>query len=121
MTTLRFTAPQTHRITICKFTYFLFNSLFFYYYSPSNVLHHIASLTNHSGNKVLIGITVFNIVFAIASKAYYMWRNSVREKKWNMMSTTEKEAYITSFNGAGGGTVNGARGGNKRLDFRFIH
>jgi hypothetical protein len=42
-----------------------------------------------------------------------MWRNRVRERKWNSMSKEEREAYLASFS-------NG-RGGNKRLDFRFVH
>ena len=43
------------------------------------------------------------------------------------MSPANKEAYMNTFangkNDDGGRreTVNGARGGNKRLDFRFVH
>lgn len=55
-----------------------------------------------------------------------MWRNRVRERKWSAMSAAEREAYLVSFAGGSGGggrevSVNGARGGNKRLDFRFVH
>ena len=57
-----------------------------------------------------------------------MWRNRTRERKWNAMSPAEREAYLNSFAGNEDGnqggakvSVNGARGGNKRLDFRFVH
>ena len=56
-----------------------------------------------------------------------MWRNKVREKKWNKMSSAEKKTYLNSFvndkNDDEGRkeTANDAKGGNKRLDFRFVH
>ena len=43
------------------------------------------------------------------------------------MSSVEREAHISGLvgseggEGGGGGRVNGVRGGNKRLDFRFVH
>jgi hypothetical protein len=63
------------------------------------------------GNKILLGILAFNIVFIIATKGYYMWRNATREKKWNAMSQAEKDNYLATTKDAG----------NKRLDFRFAH
>ncbi|MCJ1334414.1 hypothetical protein MMC10_011123 [Thelotrema lepadinum] len=81
----------------------------------------------YTGNKVLIAIAVFNVSLILAAKAYYIWRNKVRERKWSGMNATEKEAYLDGFIGAGRGenggevALNGARGGNKRLDFRFVH
>ena len=79
----------------------------------------------YTGNKVLLGLTAWNIVVIIGAKAYYMWRNSVREKKWGAMSKAEREAYLASFVGEEGGVghAEGEKrvGGNKRLDFRFVH
>ena len=63
----------------------------------------------------------------IGAKSYYAWRNTVREKKWNAMSKGEREAYLAGFTGEerGVGNVDGTgnrrKGGNKRLDFRFVH
>ena len=51
------------------------------------------------------------MVLIIATKSYYMWRNSTREKKWNSMSQEEKDDYL----------ANTTDKGNKRLDFRFAH
>ena len=72
-------------------------------------------------------MTAFNIALILASKSYYIRQNKVRERKWGKMTPANKEAYINTFaNGKDGDgrrreTVNGARGGNKRLDFRFVH
>lgn len=63
------------------------------------------------GNKALLGILAWNIVFIIAIKGYYMWRNKTREDKWSTMSTAEKEQYLATTRDKG----------NKRLDFRFAH
>ena len=96
---------------------------------PPDTFYHLFSLqlTQDRGNKVLIAIAVFNVSLILAAKAYYIWRNKVRERKWSGMNATEKEAYLDGFIGAGRGenggevALNGARGGNKRLDFRFVH
>lgn len=63
------------------------------------------------GNKVLVGITAYNIVLIIAIKCYYIWRNKSRDRKWNAMSDQEKQHYLQTTTDEG----------NKRLDFRFAH
>ena len=88
----------------------------------------------YTGNKVLIGLTAWNIVLIVAAKAYYSWRNRVREKKWDAMTRAEREAYLVRFAageedgdghrdsvGSGRATGRKQKGGNKRLDFRFVH
>jgi len=63
------------------------------------------------GNRVLAGITAWNIVFIIAIKLYYIWRNKSRAKVWDAMTDDEKEHYLKTTKDEG----------NKRLDFRFAH
>ncbi|KAK3391150.1 major facilitator superfamily domain-containing protein [Podospora didyma] len=63
------------------------------------------------GNRVLIGITIYNIVLIVLIKCYYMWRNSSRDKIWRAMSDDEKQHYLETTKDEG----------NKRLDFRFAH
>ena len=131
---LRSTAPPTHHTTTRMFPPFpisksppvsstiLIKLHLFNFTPPPHT-----PLTHHSGNKVLIAITAFNIALILTSKSYYIWRNKVRERKWKKMSPAEKKDYINTFadekTGRRGGmeTVNGARGGNKRSDFRFVH
>jgi len=66
------------------------------------------------GNRVLLGIVTWNIVFILSTKAWYVWRNIKREKVWNAMSEAERKDYLEGLGKAG-------REGNKRLDFRFAH
>ncbi|KAF9890603.1 hypothetical protein FE257_005734 [Aspergillus nanangensis] len=63
------------------------------------------------GNRVLVAMTVANIALYFLTKAYYMWRNSTREKKWNAMTEDEKMTYLATTTDEG----------NKRLEFRFAH
>jgi hypothetical protein len=63
------------------------------------------------GNRVLVGITAYNIVLLIAIKLYYIRKNASRDKKWNAMSDDEKQKYLETTTDVG----------NKRLDFRFAH
>ncbi|KAF2036193.1 MFS general substrate transporter [Setomelanomma holmii] len=63
------------------------------------------------GNKVLIGICVYNFFLFIAAKLYYVWVNKKRERIWSSMSKDEKETYLETTTDKG----------NKRLDFRFAH
>ncbi|KAB8258388.1 major facilitator superfamily domain-containing protein [Aspergillus pseudonomiae] len=64
-----------------------------------------------TGNKVLIGLTVWSIFVFIGAKYYYVWRNKKNAEKWDVMSSAEREEYL-----AASGHL-----GNKRLDFKFIH
>jgi hypothetical protein len=63
------------------------------------------------GNTILIGITSFNIVLFYLVKAFYIWRNKVRDRKWNAMTKEEQTDY----------SLNTKDEGLKRLDFRFAH
>lgn len=63
------------------------------------------------GNKILLGICCFNVVLFYLTKAFYVWRNKVRDRRWNAMTKEEQEGY----------TLNTTDEGMKRLDFRFVH
>ncbi|KAH8726161.1 major facilitator superfamily domain-containing protein [Phaeosphaeriaceae sp. PMI808] len=63
------------------------------------------------GNKILLAICCFNIVLFYLVKAFYIWRNKVRDTHWNAMTKEEQEDYV----------VNTKDEGMKRLDFRFAH
>lgn len=64
-----------------------------------------------TGNKVLIGITVYNFFLFIAAKYYYVTVNKRRATKWDAMSKEERETYLATTKDKG----------NMRLDFRFAH
>nr|UWK20152.1 major facilitator superfamily transporter (MSF) [Trichoderma cf. fertile] len=63
------------------------------------------------GNKILLAINCFNIVLFYLVKAFYIWRNKVRDRQWNAMTKEEQEDY----------SLNTKDEGMKRLDFRFVH
>jgi hypothetical protein len=65
----------------------------------------------HRGNSVLFGLDILAILLFICTKVYYMWKNNVRAKRWNSMTSDEKRVYLD----------NTPDEGNKRLDFRFAH
>ncbi|KAJ4372801.1 hypothetical protein N0V86_008167 [Didymella sp. IMI 355093] len=63
------------------------------------------------GNKILLGICSFNIFLFFFVKAFYVWRNKVRDRQWNVMTKEEQDDYVVSTKDQG----------MKRLDFRFVH
>jgi hypothetical protein len=63
------------------------------------------------GNRILLAINIINIPLYLAVKGYYIWRNRVRENKWNSMTEAERLEYLATTKDEG----------NKRLDFRFQH
>ncbi|MCJ1481729.1 hypothetical protein MMC06_001888 [Schaereria dolodes] len=63
------------------------------------------------GNKVLLGIAVYNSALFVVAKFYYVWRNSKREQMWDNMTHDERLTYLATTKDKG----------NKRLDFRFAH
>jgi hypothetical protein len=63
------------------------------------------------GNKILLAITCWNIVQFYLVKLFYIWRNRLRDEKWNAMTQQEQEDY----------SLNTKDEGMKRLDFRFSH
>ncbi|KAG9127899.1 hypothetical protein FRC07_007745 [Ceratobasidium sp. 392] len=65
----------------------------------------------HKGNKVLIGICVWNTILFWLVKFYYIQRNKWKAARWNAMTTDEKAHYLETTTDKG----------NKRLDFVFVH
>lgn len=63
----------------------------------------------YKGNKALLGLVAWNIVLFCASKAYYEWRNRVKDEMWNGMTREQRLRYLETTRDKG----------NKRLDFRF--
>lgn len=60
---------------------------------------------------MLVSLVVVNIVIYCATKTYYVWRNTSRDKKWSAMTDDERMHYV----------ANTKDEGNKRLDFRFAN
>lgn len=65
----------------------------------------------NKGNSVILGLVCFNIVFAVFTKFYYIFRNKKKLAKWNSMTEEEQEHY----------KKNTTDKGQKRLDFMFVH
>ena len=63
------------------------------------------------GNKILMAIAAFNIFLFYGAKVFYIWRNRVRDAKWDALTAQEKEDYL----------LHSTDEGLKRLDFRFAH
>ncbi|KAH7153324.1 major facilitator superfamily domain-containing protein [Dactylonectria macrodidyma] len=63
------------------------------------------------GNKILLAIASFNIVLFYLVKAFYIWRNKVRDRKWNALTKQQQIDYA----------VHTTDEGQQRLDFRFAH
>ncbi|KAF3923188.1 hypothetical protein ABW20_dc0109463 [Dactylellina cionopaga] len=61
------------------------------------------------GNRVLIGIAIYNIFLILGAKYYYEWKNKTRATKWDALNKDQKEHYLRTTKDSG----------NKRLDFRF--
>ncbi|KAL0466238.1 major facilitator superfamily domain-containing protein [Neurospora intermedia] len=62
-------------------------------------------------NKQLLAICCMNIALYVLVKAYYLFRNKQKARKWEAMTTEERLAYLATTTDKG----------NKRLDFRFQH
>ncbi|KAH7324436.1 major facilitator superfamily domain-containing protein [Stachybotrys elegans] len=63
------------------------------------------------GNTILVAICSWNIIQFYLVKAFYIWRNKLRDEKWNSMTKEEQDHY----------RLNTTDEGMKRLDFRFAH
>lgn len=59
----------------------------------------------------LVAVNCLAIALYGLAKAYYVFRNKQREKKWGAMTQEQRNDYIQ----------NTTDQGNKRLDFRFAH
>jgi hypothetical protein len=83
----------------------------------------------YRGNKVLIGIAVWNIVLYFLTYGYYEYRNRQRDKVWNAMSPQEQADYVRGFLSSSFlisllsiaffQLANTKDEGSARLDFRF--
>jgi predicted MFS family arabinose efflux permease len=65
----------------------------------------------HRGNRNLIIINLLSIGIFLFTKAYYVTKNKIRDKKWNAMTPEEQQDYRN----------NTKLTGSRRLDFRFAH
>ncbi|KAM9884885.1 transporter YIL166C-like protein 3 [Verticillium dahliae] len=63
------------------------------------------------GNRWLLAIACGNIALYLSVKAYYVWRNKQRDRRWSAMTEDERLDYLSTTTDEG----------NKRLDFRFAH
>ncbi|KAF4538709.1 MFS general substrate transporter [Lasiodiplodia theobromae] len=63
------------------------------------------------GNRALLAVNIMNIILYLLTKAYYVWRNKSKAKKWNSLTQEEREEYLATTTDKG----------NKRLDFQFVH
>ncbi|KAI7784113.1 hypothetical protein LA080_010425 [Diaporthe eres] len=63
------------------------------------------------GNRQLLAVCCMNIVLYFLTKAYCVFRNKQRDKKWDALTEDERLDYLE----------NTTDEGNKRLDFRFQH
>ncbi|KAI6819651.1 MFS general substrate transporter [Hortaea werneckii] len=64
-----------------------------------------------TGNKILLGLAIYNMALFVGAKVFYIGINRARDRQWNGMSKEEKEIYLSTTEDKG----------NKRLDFRFAH
>ncbi|KAL2406269.1 putative transporter [Exophiala dermatitidis] len=77
----------------------------------SNILRNDDKPLYRRGYKVLIIICAYNILLFIFAKFFYVWRNKVRDRKWNSMTPEEQRTYLATTTDRG----------NKLLTFRFAH
>ncbi|KAG9781120.1 retrograde regulation protein 2, partial [Aureobasidium melanogenum] len=77
----------------------------------SNIFRNDDKPLYRRGYKVLIIICAYNILLFIFAKFFYVWRNKVRDRKWNSMTPEEQRTYLATTTDRG----------NKLLTFRFAH
>ncbi|KAL2443845.1 putative transporter [Exophiala dermatitidis] len=77
----------------------------------SNIFRNDDKPLYRRGYKVLIVICAYNILLFIFAKFFYIWRNKVRDRKWNSMTPEEQRTYLATTTDRG----------NKLLTFRFAH
>ena len=65
----------------------------------------------HKGNRAILGITVFNLVCFLFTKAYLVLRNRSKAARWNALTREEQDHYLATTTDEG----------NRRLDFQFKH
>ncbi|KAF5719789.1 permease [Fusarium globosum] len=79
--------------------------------AASNIFREDDQPLYRRGNRVILGITSANIVLFYIVKAFYIWRNKVRDARWNALTREQQQDYI----------LNTTDEGQQRLDFRFAH
>ncbi|TVY70435.1 putative transporter [Fusarium oxysporum f. sp. cubense] len=79
--------------------------------AASNIFREDDQPLYRRGNRVILGITSANIVLFYIVKAFYVWRNKVRDARWNDLTKEQQQDYI----------LNTTDEGQQRLDFRFAH
>ncbi|RTE79840.1 hypothetical protein BHE90_005686 [Fusarium euwallaceae] len=79
--------------------------------AASNIFREDDKPLYRRGNRVILGITCGNIVLFYLVKAFYVWRNKVRDRRWNALTKEQQEDYIR----------NTTDEGQQRMDFRFAH
>ncbi|RKK78226.1 putative transporter [Fusarium oxysporum] len=79
--------------------------------AASNIFREDDQPLYRRGNRVILGITSANIVLFYIVKAFYVWRNKVRDARWNALTKEQQQDY----------TLNTTDEGQQRLDFRFAH
>lgn len=77
----------------------------------ANIYRQDYAPTYKRGNVDLIGISFGAIAACVLSRAYYIYRNRHKEKKWKRLTANQKRGYIT----------NCPDFANKCLDFYFVY
>ncbi|KAL2862381.1 putative MFS transporter [Aspergillus lucknowensis] len=77
----------------------------------SNIYREDDSPRYRRGNRTLVALVSTNIAIYFLTKAYYVWQNKRRERKWNALSESQQLEYLSTTTDEG----------NKRLDFRLAH
>ncbi|KAL4727189.1 hypothetical protein ACLX1H_006090 [Fusarium chlamydosporum] len=79
--------------------------------AASNIFREDDQPLYRRGNRVILYITSANIVLFYLVKWFYIWRNQVREKRWNALTREQQQDYL----------LNTTDEGQQRMDFRFAH
>ncbi|SPJ75595.1 related to permease [Fusarium torulosum] len=79
--------------------------------AASNIFREDDQPLYRRGNRVILGITSANIVLFYLVKGFYVWRNKVRDERWNALSKEQQQDYL----------LNTTDEGQQRMDFRFAH
>ncbi|RGP69043.1 hypothetical protein FSPOR_4913 [Fusarium sporotrichioides] len=79
--------------------------------AASNIFREDDQPLYRRGNRVILGITCVNIVLFYLVKWFYIWRNQVRDRRWNALTKEQQQDYL----------LNTKDEGQQRMDFRFVH
>ncbi|KAF5680564.1 permease [Fusarium heterosporum] len=79
--------------------------------AASNIFREDDQPLYRRGNRVILGITSANIVLFYLVKGFYLWRNKVRDERWNALTKEQQQDYL----------LNTTDEGQQRMDFRFAH